>query len=224
MLKLLTKADAISLLNASFGFLSILFIILDVQRLAVSFIFLALLADGLDGIIARRFGGGKMGEALEAMADMVSLSIAPLCFVFVYAIDLQIDNILISIPTILVGLLFISCSAIRLASFHVLKDKHYFVGLPASVSTILLLCLSYFDLPLFSYLILLLILSIIMISSIKFPKPTITMNLSATILILLGIILYTYYHGISFILLFGTMILYSIFGPFYIKNIHSNVS
>ena len=183
MLKLLTKADAISLLNASFGFLAILFIILDEQRVAVSFIFLALLADGLDGIIARRFGGGKMGESLEAMADMVSLSLAPLFFMFVYAIDLKIENILISLPTILVGLLFISCSTIRLASFHVLKDKHYFIGLPASVSTILLIGLSYFDLPLFSYFVIFLILSILMISSIKFPKPTITMNLTATIFI-----------------------------------------
>ncbi len=224
MLKLLTKADAISLLNASFGFLAILFIIFDEQRLAVSFIFLALLADGLDGIIARRFGGGKMGESLEAMADMVSLSLAPLFFVFVYAIELKIENILISLPAILVGLLFVSCSAIRLASFHVLKDKHYFVGLPASVSTVLLIGLSYFDLPLFSYLVILLILSMIMISSIKFPKPTITMNLSATIFILLGIVLYTYYHSISFILLLSAMILYSICGPFYVKKNHSNIS
>jgi hypothetical protein len=64
----------------------------------------------------------------------------------------------------------------------------------------------------------------IMISSIKFPKPTITMNLSATILILLTITLYTYYHSISFIILLGAMILYSIFGPFTIKKIHSNSS
>ena len=155
MLKLLTKADAISLLNASFGFLAILFIILDEPRLAVSFILLALLADGLDGIVARRFGGGKMGESIEAMADMVSLSLAPLFFVFIYAIELEIENILISLPTILVGLIFIICSAIRLASFHVLKNKHYFVGLPASVSTILIIGLSYFNLPLFSYLIIL---------------------------------------------------------------------
>jgi CDP-diacylglycerol--serine O-phosphatidyltransferase len=190
----------------------------------VSFIFLALIADGLDGIIARRFGGGKMGESLEAMADMVSLSLAPLCFVFVYAIELKIDNILISLPTILVGLLFICFSAIRLASFHVLKDKHYFVGLPASVSTILLIGLSYFDLPLYSYLVIFLILSILMISSIKFPKPTKTMNFTATILILLGILLYTYYHSISFILLVGAMILYSILGPFYIKKFYSNAS
>lgn len=224
MLKLLTKADAISLLNASFGFLAILFIILDEQRFAVSFIFLALIADGLDGIIARRFGGGKMGESLEAMADMVSLSLAPLFFVFVYAIEFKIENILISLPTILVGLLFICCSAIRLASFHVLKDKHYFVGLPASVSTILLIGLSFFDLPVISYLVILLILSIIMISSIKFPKPTKPMNLTATILILLGIVLYTYYYSISFIFLVGAMILYSIFGPFYIKKIHSNIT
>ncbi len=224
MLKLLTKADAISLLNASFGFLAIFFIMLDEQRLAVSFIFFALIADGLDGIIARRFGGGKMGESLEAMADMVSLSLAPLFFVFVYAIEFKIENILISLPTILVGLLFISCSAIRLASFHVMKDKHYFVGLPASVSTILLIGLSYFDLPIFSYLVILFILSMIMISSIKFPKPTITMNVTATILIFLTITLYTYYHSISFIILLGAMILYSIFGPLTIKNPHSNSS
>jgi CDP-diacylglycerol--serine O-phosphatidyltransferase len=218
MLKLLTKADAISLLNASFGFLAILFIIINEQRVAVSFIFLALLSDGLDGIIARRFGGGKMGESLEAMADMVSLSLAPLFFVFAYALELKLENVIIILPVVLVGMVFISCSAIRLASFHVLKDNHYFVGLPASVSTILLISVTYFDFPLYSYLILLLILSIMMVSSIKFPKPTIPMNLSATILIVLGITLYTHYQNISFILLLGAMVFYSIFGPFYIKK------
>lgn len=216
MLKLLTIADAFSLLNASFGFLAIFSILFDEQRLSFSFIFLALLADGLDGIIARRWGGGKMGEPLEAMADMLSLSIAPLLFGLWFAIRVySVDHIVI-VFSLSVGFVFLICSAIRLASFRVLKDQSFFVGLPASVSTILIVGFAYLHVDILVYLIIILVLSVAMISSIKFPKPSIHMNIVASMLIVLTLGLYTTFSNISIILLLIAMFFYSIVGPVYL--------
>jgi CDP-diacylglycerol--serine O-phosphatidyltransferase len=179
----------------------------------------ALLADGLDGIVARKFGAGNIGESLEAMADMISLSIAPLFFILLSTIDININNEILFLSSIAVGIFFLICSAIRLASFHVLKDKQYFLGLPASVSTMILICIGFLDLPIYAYLLTILLLSITMVSSIKFPKPTISLNTLATILIILTIALYTSFDNIAFILLLSAMILYSIVGPIYlVKN------
>ena len=73
MIKLLSIADVVSLTNAILGFLAILMIFSNETRLAFSFILLALLADGLDGIVARKLGKSDIGEYLESMADMTSL-------------------------------------------------------------------------------------------------------------------------------------------------------
>ena len=78
MIKLLSIADLVTLLNAMLGFLALLLVFSNEFQLAASLILLGLLADGLDGMVARRFGTGKIGESLEPLADMISLSIAPL--------------------------------------------------------------------------------------------------------------------------------------------------
>ena len=81
---MVSLADIITLINAIFGFLAIIMLLKDEIRIAFSFILLALLADGLDGVIARKLNTGKIGDYLEAMADMTSMAIAPMIdFVFV---------------------------------------------------------------------------------------------------------------------------------------------
>ncbi|MFH1101456.1 MAG: CDP-alcohol phosphatidyltransferase family protein, partial [Methanobacteriota archaeon] len=82
--KVIVPADIITLVNAGLGFLAILFLVLPVTvtediRVQISFclILLAMIADGLDGMVARKTRHGELGEYLEAMADMTSLGIAP---------------------------------------------------------------------------------------------------------------------------------------------------
>ena len=84
MLNLITIADLFSLLNAFLGFFAIIFALLDEIWISFYFILLAILADGLDGIIARKVNHGELGEYFEAMADMTSLGIAPAIFVFFF--------------------------------------------------------------------------------------------------------------------------------------------
>ena len=76
MFKLLSIADGISLLNASFGFLAILSLFSGIFssdelriRVSFSFIVLAIIADGLDGIVARKTTHGQLGEYMEAMGE-----------------------------------------------------------------------------------------------------------------------------------------------------------
>ena len=216
MFKLLTAADAISLLNASFGLLAVISIFLQEQRLAFSFILLALLADGLDGTVARKWGGGKIGEYLEAMADMLSLSIAPLLFGLWFTLELYTVSNTLLILILSVGILFLICSAIRLASFHVLNNRQFFVGLPASVTTIFIVGLGILDVHFYVLLFALLLLSLAMVSSIPFPKPDIRMNLVASLLIIFSLVLYTSFSNASIILLLIALGLYSIAGPIFI--------
>src|SRR4030042_1337754 len=87
MLKLVTPADVMTLVNATLGVFAILFLFTNHVRVSFSLILLAVLADGVDGMIARRIGIGKLGQYLESMADMISLAVAPV--LFVYGVYLQ---------------------------------------------------------------------------------------------------------------------------------------
>ena len=156
MIKLLSIADAISITNAIFGFLAILFLFSSLgtcqefrMRASFSFILLALLADGLDGIVARKTRKSEMGEYLETMADMTSLVIAPAAFIyFIYSESVSFF-LLRHVYLLFALILFLSFGIIRLASFHLMKEDKFFIGLPASASTIILLIISYYNLFIF---------------------------------------------------------------------------
>ena len=170
MIKLLSIADIVSLINAIFGFLAILMIFLNEMHLSFSFILLALLADGLDGIVARKLGTGKLGEYMEAMADMISLGVAPSFFVYNTYYDVVSECIYYHILLVVLLIMFLSLGIIRLASFHIIKDEKFFVGLPASASTIFILILSFLKIEFMYICPFIVIVSIAIISPIRFPK------------------------------------------------------
>jgi archaetidylserine synthase len=78
-------ADAMTLLNAAIGVLALVAAALGEVRLVAQLILLAAIADGLDGVIARRFGSTEVGPYLDSMADIVSFGTTPALFVFVAA-------------------------------------------------------------------------------------------------------------------------------------------
>ena len=222
MIKLVSIADVISLSNLIFGFFAIIFLISDFitnedlkLRISFSFILLALLADGLDGIVARKTKKSDIGEYLESIADMTSLIIAPSIFIYFAYHDFLTTNEYYQIYLLLAFILFLSLGAIRLASFHVMKKKEFFLGLPASVTTIILLVLSYLEISFILIFTVILILSIAMISNIRFPKPDLKINAIASILIILSIITGKEFYGFAPILLVIAIFLYSIVGPIY---------
>jgi len=60
----LGPADAITLANAGIGFLAVVIAFADAE-LAARLVLLAAVADGLDGVVARAFGGSPAGEYLD---------------------------------------------------------------------------------------------------------------------------------------------------------------
>jgi CDP-diacylglycerol--serine O-phosphatidyltransferase len=224
MIKLLSPADIISLANATFGFFAILILIspLILQediRIQISFslILLAMLADGLDGIVARRTRHGELGEYLEAMADMTSLGIAPAVFLYSVCTGTQPLSALVYGGLLIVLLIFLLCSIIRLSSFHKNKHPDFFVGLPASAGTIILLVLGFINVPLIYIVLVLFVISLAMISPIRFLKPGWKMNLIAFFLIVLSIGLRHTYLDVAPLTLFVALLVYTVVGPFYLK-------
>jgi len=218
MINLLSFADVVSLTNSILGFLSIVMIFLGETYLAFSFILLAILADGLDGAVARKTKHSDLGEYMEAMADMISLGIAPSVFVY----NNYLKNIMISESIywhsllVIVLIVFLSFSIIRLASFHIKREETFFIGLPASASTIIIIILTYFNIE-FNYIFAVIFLtSLAMISNVRFPKPTIKINAIATIFIIFTIIIGKNFEGIFPKFLLLLIILYTLAGPIYL--------
>lgn len=79
-------ADAVTIANAGLGFVAIVVAFAEIE-LAARLILLAAIADGLDGVLARRYGGTPAGPYLDSLADVASFGIAPAVLAFVVVTD-----------------------------------------------------------------------------------------------------------------------------------------
>jgi CDP-diacylglycerol--serine O-phosphatidyltransferase len=218
MFKLLSIADLISGVNAIFGFIAIIMIFQNELHYSFSFILLAIIADGIDGLIARKTKLSNLGEYMEAMGDMISLAIAPSLFVYnIYIREfINSNDIFQQIFFIFILIIFIFLNIIRLSSFHLMKKEKVFLGLPASASTIIILVCSYLLIEYLYLLIIILVISTLVVSNINFPKPNNIINLTAAILIIFSIIIGKEFNSIALIVLLLSILIYSIYGPIYI--------
>jgi CDP-diacylglycerol--serine O-phosphatidyltransferase len=213
MIRLLSPADVITLTNAVFGFLALLLVFTGELHLAAIFIFLGLLADGLDGYVARYLGAGRIGEYFESLADMLSLSVAPLVLLYAtFKGSLSSEGWLPLFGAVLVFSLV--CSLIRLSSFSSLKDPQFFLGLPTSVSALFLVSLSILKPDLLIVVLVVVVLAVAMISPVRFPKPGILMNLITAALIIVVIVADGTYDNLAVYILLVALLLYVIAGPF----------
>ncbi len=214
MLKLLKPGDTFSVLNLLFGFISMIFVLYGDFKLAAVFVLLSALSDGVDGLVARKFGNGKLGENLDSLADFSSFSISP------SLLAMSIYQSIILIPLIL---LYISCSALRLSSFYMFKRKKIFVGMPAPAAgiTITISAVTFHHLYLIAFLLLL--LSALMVSNIHYPKPDKFISVCASLLILFYIACEPlpcgYLSFISAYMLFAACLIYVAFGALYARYI-----
>lgn len=170
MLDFMSKgsANTVTLINIVFGSLSLISTLHGNHKAAALFILLAVVMDGMDGRIARKFGiSSEMGKELDSLCDLVSFGVAPalllysqVMFIFPYMFGL------------IAAVLYIVCGAFRLARFNVLNIKEYFVGIPITLAGTLLafvsLLASFISVNLI--LIVVVFLSYMMISNIKVPK------------------------------------------------------
>jgi len=72
----LGAADAISATNAALGFVAVV-VAPTAPAVAARIVLLAAVADGLDGVVARRYGGSRPGPYLDSLADVSSFGVAP---------------------------------------------------------------------------------------------------------------------------------------------------
>lgn len=183
-------ADLVSIANASSGFLSIVMITMGNFVLAAKFMLLAVIFDAMDGWVARKinredeFGFGKN---IDSLSDIISFGVAPGMLLYSTSMSFGIPYF-----SIVVALIIVICGILRLSRFNVItktSDK-YFIGLPIPSTALILgsFYLSGFfnsDLA----LIIMIVTSMLMISTIKYPKFRGVKTLAAGSILILATLL-----------------------------------
>ena len=175
-----------TLLNGLAGFLAITYILDGKFVHASLLIILALVFDGLDGTIARRFGSSHhFGRFLDSISDSVSFCFAPALLVYANFYDAGLGSAWVNMPNaaaVITSMFIGAFGILRLARFSSKEYKHrYFIGFPtpAMALTTVIMCSLFGPLAnnpvsygpqLYPVLIFLTILAFLMVSDIPFPK------------------------------------------------------
>ncbi len=181
-------------LSVFFGIMSIIASSQGRHEKAFVYIVLSLIADGLDGRLARLTNTtSKFGVEFDSLADIVAFGVAPAMFLF-FAIGNNYGRF-----GALVSGLYAVFGAIRLARFNVTtneNDPRYFIGLPIPTAAVVLgswIMLdikysSHFDIPV---LIGALFAAFMMVSNFRYPsfkKLDLNKNIALKVLVLIIVI------------------------------------
>lgn len=108
--------------------------------LAVAYLILAAILDGLDGRLARALRSESLlGAELDSLADIVNFGVAPAIVLYFWTLG---DA---SVLGWISALVYIICCALRLARFNVsaksdvVSDRRFFTGVPAPAGALLAL-------------------------------------------------------------------------------------
>ena len=159
--------------NIFCGFMSILTTAHGHYIWSSVFIFLAMLADRYDGIVARKLGVfSELGKELDSLCDVVSFGVAPAMLVFEkYGSN---NSTFLLVFTALVCAVYSCCGAYRLARFNVTKlKKGFYQGVPITTCGTILALLAFLPVNTITsttLIVLTLICSYLMISNIKIKK------------------------------------------------------
>ncbi|MEM0994245.1 MAG: CDP-diacylglycerol--serine O-phosphatidyltransferase [Bacteroidota bacterium] len=122
--------NLITLTNLAMGCLAIKYLFEQRPLIAVLCIAIGLVADFLDGAVARALKvSSELGKQLDSLADMVSFGVVPGVILY-YLLSQNIDFGIL-------GFLVPIFSAIRLGKFNLdTRQTDYFIGLPTPACTI----------------------------------------------------------------------------------------
>lgn len=155
--------------NLLLGILSIIWTFHHNYHLAAFMIIIAMLLDGLDGYVARALNAqSEFGKQLDSLSDMISFGVAP-AFIMYAVTVITINPIWIC----MVITVFPICGALRLARFNVNSGvPGYFIGLPipAAGGIACTLALFHESISAIYIIISMIILSCLMVSTIKYPN------------------------------------------------------
>jgi len=160
--------NGLTALNLVLGMFSIMATLQGSFNNAALLIFAAMIADGLDGRVARYMKiSGDFGKELDSLCDQVSFGVAPAFLAYVFMLQ--------EFGTVgaLIAAAFAVCGALRLARFNVMTGtvKGYFMGLPipaagCSVATFVMLGLKPSG---WMFPIMVAVFAYLMVSTIKYP-------------------------------------------------------
>ena len=188
-------SDFVSLLNMSSGFLAIISSINHNFELAALLMLVAIIFDSIDGWVARKTNRQDdlgFGKNIDSLSDIVSFGVAPA--VFIYTCINTTPGIFQTI-VILISLCIVVCGILRLTRYNVIAgklDTTDFIGFP--IPAISFVIATFYLSGLFNpyiALILSIIISLLMISNIRYPKfdntPIIAISTILIILLILPI-------------------------------------
>jgi archaetidylserine synthase len=167
-------SDVISLLNMSSGFLSIISSINHNFELAAILMIIAIMFDSVDGWVARKTNRQDdlgFGKNIDSLSDIISFGAAPAIFIYT---SINTTPGIFQVIVMLVSLLIVICGVLRLTRYNVIAgkiDTEDFIGFPIpGISFIIAtLYLSGLYTPVLA-LILSVIVSLLMISNVRYPK------------------------------------------------------
>jgi CDP-diacylglycerol--serine O-phosphatidyltransferase len=180
-------------LSAFFGVMSIIASSQGKFEKAFIYIVLSLVADGLDGRVARLTNTtSQFGLEFDSLADIVAFGVAPAMMLF-FAIGEEYGRF-----GALVSGVFVVFGAIRLARFNVTtmeNDPRYFIGLPIPTAAVVLASWVMLEVEygIFKTAILIgaLLLAFLMVSNFRYPsfkKMDINRNIAIKTLIVLIVV------------------------------------
>jgi CDP-diacylglycerol---serine O-phosphatidyltransferase len=130
--------NLMTILGLCAGLTSIRFVLAGRIEAAAALILLAVVLDGLDGLIARRLNAASnFGAELDTLADFVNFGVAPglLVFQFAFAGEPGLTWVFV--------LVYVICTCLRLARFNVARGvpppagRSHFVGVPSPAGAML---------------------------------------------------------------------------------------
>ncbi len=133
--------NIITLMGLCFGLTSIKYTFIEKWELAVTFIVIAAIIDGMDGRIARLLNAtSEFGAQLDSLADFLNFGVAPAFLLYFWALQE------IKVYGWMLVMLLVICMSIRLARFNTTmheevdnEDEKFFHGIPAPMGALLAL-------------------------------------------------------------------------------------
>lgn len=202
--------------NLFMGIVAIILVFNENTGMAAMMVLLAMLLDGVDGRVARALNAqSEFGKELDSLSDVISFGVAPAFIMYVVAFQ-ELNPALAWIATAL----FPICGALRLARFNVIASSPgYFIGLPIPAAGGVLATLALFkdDIPVTVLLASTMLLSVLMVSTIRYPNfKKVGIPRSAVwvvpIIVVISVVLgLLFEHQLSKIL-FVPLLLYALYG------------
>lgn len=207
---LLSFADSFTVLNGMLGIFAIFLLFAGHLRWAFSFILLAVLADGLDGVVARRYGS-SVGLYMDEFADTISFCAAPAVMVFsTYgsSFDLSLQNVVI----LFASGLFLLCGMLHLVRYH-LGEEPYFVGITTPAAALTVVAIAFLGLPWWVAAGAMVAQAVLLVSPLPYPRLEGGLAVLAVVIIIVVLVLAD--QDLVVYLLLAGSVLYALLGPLY---------